>query len=73
MRHEISEEPARRGSQSIASLCLDRPTENMDALSPVRIAHAHEMHEKAGSINTLIVPIPHFRLRLKEPKAPLLL
>jgi hypothetical protein len=31
------------------------------------------MHEKAGSINTLIVPIPHFSLRLKEPKAPLLL
>jgi hypothetical protein len=34
-------------------------TENMDASSPTRKAHAHEMHEKAGSIsNTCELPWP---------------
>ena len=27
------------------------PLKNMDASSPARKAHAHEMHEKAGSIS----------------------
>jgi hypothetical protein len=32
---------------------------NVDALSPARKAHAHEMHEKAGSIpNTCELPWP---------------
>ena len=35
------------------------PLKNMDASSPARKAHAHEMHEKAGSIsNTCELPWP---------------
>lgn len=35
------------------------PLKNMDASSPTRKAHAHEMHEKAGSIsNTCELPWP---------------
>jgi isopenicillin N synthase-like dioxygenase len=59
MRHEIPEEPTRRGSHTSASLCLDGLTENMDASSPARKAHANEMHEKAGSLsNTCELPWP---------------
>jgi hypothetical protein len=59
MRNEIPEEPARRGSHTSNSLFLDGPTENMDASSPARKAHAQEIHEKAGSIsNTCELPWP---------------
>jgi hypothetical protein len=35
------------------------PLKNMDASSPARKAHAHEIHEKAGSIsNTCKLPWP---------------
>jgi hypothetical protein len=35
------------------------PLKNMDASSPARKAHAHEMHQKAGSIsNTCELPWP---------------
>ena len=34
MRHEIPEEPARRGSHTIASLCLDGPTEKYGCIIP---------------------------------------
>jgi hypothetical protein len=35
------------------------PLKNMDASSPARKAHAHETHEKAGSIsNTCELPWP---------------
>jgi hypothetical protein len=35
------------------------PLKNMDESSPARKAHAHEMHEKAGSIsNTCELPWP---------------
>ena len=35
------------------------PLKNMDASPPARKAHAHEMHEKAGSIsNTCELPWP---------------
>jgi hypothetical protein len=59
MRHEIPEEPARRGSHTSASLCFDGPTEIMDASPLARKAHAHKIHEKAGSIsNTCELPWP---------------
>jgi|AntAceMinimDraft_5_1070358.scaffolds.fasta_scaffold148168_1 hypothetical protein len=48
---DIPEEPARRDSTRVPLLCLDGPTENMDA-SPLALkAHAHEIHEKAGNIS----------------------
>jgi hypothetical protein len=57
--HEIPEEPARRGSHTSASLCLDGPTENMDASFPARKAHAHEFPGNAGSISiTFELPRP---------------
>ena len=34
MRHEIPEEPARRGSNTSASLCLDGPTEKYKCITP---------------------------------------
>ena len=34
MRHEIPEEPARRGSHTSASLCLDGPTEKYGCIIP---------------------------------------
>jgi hypothetical protein len=46
MRREIPEEPGRRGSHTSASFCLDGLTEKKDAPSPVRKAHANEIHEK---------------------------
>jgi hypothetical protein len=52
--HAIPEEPAGRGSHTSASLCLDGPTENIDASSPARKAHAYEIHEQAGRV----VPMP---------------
>jgi hypothetical protein len=59
MSHEIPVEPARRGSHTSAFLCLDGPTENMDASSPARKTHAHKIQEKAGSIsNTCELPWP---------------
>jgi hypothetical protein len=52
MRHEIPEEPARRGSHTLVSPSASTgPLKNMDAPSPARKAHAHEMQKKtAGSI-----------------------
>jgi hypothetical protein len=49
MRHDIPEKPARRDRTRVPLLCLDGPTEHMDASPPARKAHAHEIHEKAGS------------------------
>jgi hypothetical protein len=34
MRHEILEDPARRGSHTGASLCLDGPTEKFGCIIP---------------------------------------
>ena len=34
MRHEIPEEPARRGSHTSALLCLDGPTEKCGCITP---------------------------------------
>jgi hypothetical protein len=59
MRHEIPEEPARLRSHTSATLCLDGPTEKYGCIIPTRKAHAHEIHEKAGSIpNTCELPWP---------------
>ena len=59
MRHEIPEEPARRGSHICVIICLDGPAENMDASTLARKTHAGEIHKKAGSIsNTFELPWP---------------
>ena len=64
MRHEIPEEPARRGSHTSASLCLDGPTKKYGCIIPRTKTHAHEMQEKAGSISN-----PHFTAQALRSKA----
>jgi hypothetical protein len=59
MRHDIPEEPARQDKTWAPLLCLDGPTKNMEASSLAQKAHAHEMHEKSGSISkTYELPRP---------------
>jgi hypothetical protein len=60
IRHEIPEEPARRGSHTLVPLSASTGSlKNIDAASPARKAHAHEIHEKAGKIsNTCELPWP---------------
>jgi hypothetical protein len=59
--------PASRGRHTSASLSASTgPLNNMDASPPARKAHAHEMHEKAGSISkTCELPWP-VRRRYEE-------
>jgi hypothetical protein len=70
MRHDIPvpEEPARRDRHECLSSASTGSLKNMDALSPAPKAHAHEIHEKAGSIlNTCEKPWPvrdHIKKRM---------
>jgi hypothetical protein len=43
-------QPAKTGHESLFSASAD-PLKNMDASSLAQKAHAHETHEKAGSIS----------------------
>ena len=47
---EIQKSQPAEAAHVSASTCLVGPTENMAAPSPAK-THAHEMHEKAGSIS----------------------
>jgi hypothetical protein len=51
-------QPVETGQECLSSASAG-PLKNMNASSPARKAHAHEIHEKAGSIsNTCELPWP---------------
>jgi hypothetical protein len=55
MRHEIPEEPARRGSHTSTSLCLDGPTKKYECVIP------RTKGARARNAQTSWQPFEHFR------------
>jgi hypothetical protein len=69
MRHEILEEPAHRDSTLGPPSASTGPLKNVDASPAARKAHAHEIHEKTGSISNTCKPAAMARTGRYEEEA----